>query len=62
MLLIELLEQADENKIFCVKDMQGNIISLYDGKNSIDKALNNKTVKSYSIETAGDTTAIIQEV
>ncbi len=44
MILLDLLENADENKLFIVLDFFGNELARYDGKNSIPEELNNRPV------------------
>lgn len=49
--LFQLLELANENKNFIVKDsLNGEVIASYDGKNSIDQAFNGLKVLSLEAE------------
>lgn len=43
MLLVELLEVVDENRNMVVFD-EDRVVSVYDGRDSIDKTLNNRIV------------------
>lgn len=54
MTLINLLEVIDENiKKVEVLDLNNNLISFYDGKNSIDEKYNNKAVKAIATTKTG---------
>lgn len=50
MTLLDVMNLSDENKNMIVLDSDDEIISKYDGKNSIDAELNNYEVLKISAE------------
>lgn len=54
MILLNLLERADENKIFIVYNTKNEEIARYDGRDSIPEELNNCTVLYHLVDSEAE--------
>lgn len=50
MMLVDVLETCRDSININVFDLEDNLISMYDGKNSIDEELNNRQVRQIDVE------------
>lgn len=50
MMLVDILETCRDSININVFDLEDNLISVYDGRNSIDESLNNKQVRQIDVE------------
>lgn len=49
-MLVDVLETCRDSININVFDLEDNLISMYDGKNSIDEELNNRQVRQIDVE------------
>lgn len=54
MILLNLLERADENKIFIVYNTKNEEIARYDGRDSIPEELNTCTVLYHLVDSEAE--------
>lgn len=50
MTVLDVISVFDENKKCILMDVDGDILSVYDGKNSIDELYNNREIVQISVE------------
>ena len=59
MTIYDIISEFDENKTFTIKDQKGNVLSIYDGKNSIDEHFNFFPIAEYTEDENGNGCAIV---
>lgn len=50
MMLVDVLETCRDSININVFDLEDNLISMYDGKNSINEELNNRQIRQIDVE------------